>query len=73
MIFHFLHKWAEIKDGYQYCKICGAARAAPCIHHWEEYTKMDVITKRDQLIKACVIILKCSKCGELKEFRVKVY
>ena len=54
------------KNGYQYCKKCGKAFAAPCSHHWVEKGRMEVARSRDNASQGYRILLQCSKCGELK-------
>lgn len=39
------HIWSEVKDGWQYCSICGLARVAGCVHHWEIETHQKITRK----------------------------
>ena len=53
------HKYDKIEDGFQYCKKCGKAKKAPCIHFWEICTD-----NKDEDI----IVSRCKNCGKLHTF-----
>jgi len=67
---HFTHKFGEIKDGYQYCVICGIAGVAPCVHNWEIYSRTDIYGK-DELPNNSILTQKCVKCGELQSYSIQ--
>jgi len=71
-MWHF-HKWGKVKDGYQYCTICGKARAAPvrkCDHVWEtidtERVVMHIPGTWERIPKGINYHLRCKKCGDMK-------
>ncbi len=60
----FGHSFGMLNDGYQYCGMCGVARAAPCSHEFkiiETYNE-----KWAGRMIAKMYILQCKKCGVLK-------
>jgi len=62
-------KWSEIKDGYQYCEKCNMAITIPkreCEHIWEINKIADITNNRYGTVIQKTIILKCKKCGDLK-------
>lgn len=71
------HKYDKIQeDGFQYCMKCGIARKPEvqvigCQHQWEIFSK-DVILGRMDRIAGELFVLRCSKCGDVKEFRTQV-
>lgn len=69
MLFHFQHVWGPVTDGHQYCTKCGLARSVTCEHIWEQKGSFDVTNVRTNNVMEHVTILRCAKCGELKEFR----
>jgi len=68
-----IHKYGEIKSGYQYCQKCGKAIAAPrpaCKHEWvttETITVHDCHTDKE---KSIIFVLRCAICGEIKSTRI---
>jgi len=62
------HKWGKIEGGYQYCIECGLARAAPCNHKWVEIGEIQRSFFGN--VNGITQILKCQKCGELKNFEL---
>lgn len=77
MIWFCWHKWGEIKNGYQYCKKCGIAIPVPCSHVWETINTLVTSTQYIDLNKTVntgeLYVLKCKKCGEIKEKRIGTY
>lgn len=62
------HKYGKVHpcDGYQYCKKCGKARAAPCVHNFAEAATFTVRSPFGELGREWVY--KCTKCKEMKKF-----
>jgi predicted RNA-binding Zn-ribbon protein involved in translation (DUF1610 family) len=59
----------------QYCEKCGAARSIRCAHNWEKDSNYDIFATGamgERLVKKKVTVLRCTKCGELKEFAVGI-
>jgi hypothetical protein len=69
------HKFGKVElDGFQYCEECGTATKpspVPCDHKWVEIATTKKINDRNRVI-GFISKLRCSKCGELKEFRINV-
>lgn len=67
------HKYGPIEGVYQYCSKCGKAILMPCDHEWELYDTLTTFMQYDntKINNGKVFIQKCSKCGEMKEFRVR--
>ena len=56
------------EDGYQYCKHCGKAKAAPikpCEHDWVDENAHSV--NRTGRQAGIIYIQRCSKCKELQK------
>ena len=66
--------WGKPDDeGYQTCEGCKAIRPVPakgCQHEWEEAGEHSV-TRLENTI-AIIKTLRCKKCGDLKEYRIKI-
>jgi hypothetical protein len=71
--------YGEVKDDYQYCTVCGQARAIDllnCQHKWKTVSTQ-VVTSRsagsDENRKIGEIhIMECEKCGDKKEFKYSI-
>jgi len=66
-----IHKYGEIKGGYQYCVKCNKAIAAPpkqCTHHWELIGKGEIKAVFSNETNQIVYVQRCTICGELKKF-----
>ena len=64
------HKYGEIKEGYQYCKKCGKAKAAPkreCEHNWSTVSQYEYSNIINNNINNIVYVMRCSKCGDIKK------
>ena len=63
MIFH-QHKWAEPKNRYQMCLVCGIVRTTECAHQWKT-----IQTIQGEYIygggQAYRYIQQCQICGEI--------
>ena len=64
-------KYGEIKDGYQYCEICGEARMVGCNHKWVVLTQGTTTERRFDESEARTTghwyHMRCSNCGEMKD------
>ena len=69
-LFHFRHKWGEVKEGFQRCEICGVARPVPCSHIWE--TKDEYRTSIGSRVISVDIIQRCKHCGTLKTTKIPI-
>jgi len=77
-----IHKYGKVEEGYQYCEYCGLARcvrvksSGGCEHRWTEKTNSTIkyVDKKtgETSEKGFLHILRCEKCGDLKEFRSEV-
>jgi len=73
--FWCIHKWGEIKDGYQYCTKCNKARVVNCSHVFtdkDRFTRSRVFPGGGEMITAHVYTLQCSKCGDIISREVSV-
>ena len=72
--FKCMHKkLSEIKeDGRQYCLLCNKAFAPPCPHLWAEHSERNICNSLSGKVTGIVNILRCKRCGDLKEFRTSV-
>jgi len=69
--FH-IYKWGEIKDGYQYCVVCGKAIFVPCNHKWgtiEEYLIRNSLG--DKTIGE-VYIQQCEHCKTITKTTIRI-
>jgi len=74
-LFHKHTFLSGVKDGYQFCKVCGKAvpvEPIGCEHIWEEFTRFDTKRTSNKAIIARTFIMKCSQCGEMKRHLFKV-
>ena len=68
------HKYDKVQeDGYQYCRSCGVAIVAPCIHDWKRVTIMKYFD-RDAIGHLCkeaptgfAYVYECQKCKAIRE------
>lgn len=77
-IFGCKHVFSEVKDGYQYCKFCGIAIAAPIIPCDHIYKTLEAKVKRMSNVynnylthEKLVYVLQCTKCGNIKTYVVE--
>lgn len=64
------HKWTTVmKDGYQYCKICGKAKLMlnECKHKWIARERIAVRANKGDIPHNHIYILQCLHCGELRK------
>jgi len=69
------HVWELFGKDKQKCKHCGELRKideGPCRHKWSEYGRSEKKNTITNFVVGYMIILKCDKCGELKEFQIGV-
>ena len=65
------HNFGMVQDGYQYCVKCNKAIVAPCPHKWKHTgTVYDDLVREDKILSS--FIHECEKCGEVKEYNIKV-
>jgi len=60
-----VHSYGPEKDGKFTCEVCGKLAAAECSHSWEEQPEK-TLTRYFTRCTEQVHVLKCIKCGELK-------
>lgn len=69
------HKWGEIRDGYQYCDKCNAARVVGCCHKWKT-VETGVLRQRsvtgEWLGVGRTYYSECEKCGIHKKEEFKL-
>jgi hypothetical protein len=61
------------EHGYQYCKICNAARhvGSPlCVHDWKIDEKFRIKDSETGSVVRTVTVLKCTKCGDMKNHEI---
>lgn len=65
------HQWGNVKDGRQACTVCGKARevAEGCQHKWRTLDRHN-ITNGVGSTTSLVYMMKCEKCGNIKQERV---
>lgn len=72
------HRYGEVKDKYQYCVKCGLAKPVkppiparlptepPCVHQWEKDCEIESRIHGGGI----GYMLRCTKCGDMKNFRI---
>lgn len=75
-LFHY-HRWGIADEKrFQYCSICGIAREVPlpepqpCVHDWEQQHASEI--NAFGMVKGYLYLLRCKKCGDLKNHRTHV-
>ncbi len=70
------HKLGKVeKDGYQYCKECGTAVAAPkvdCEHKWAAIYSWTLSNPLNLSPSGMVYHDRCQKCGDLRRTALSV-
>ncbi len=68
------HKYDKVqKDSYQYCKRCGVAIVAPCIHDWEKIKTIQYFGENvlghlcEEQPLGFAFIYECTKCKETRQ------
>jgi hypothetical protein len=67
------HIWELFGKNKQKCKKCGELRMideGPCRHVWEKDSQRNITNTLYGNTIAIVDVLRCEKCGEMKEFRL---
>jgi len=67
---HVFNPVAE-NSKYQYCKKCGKAILAPCIHDWVESYNVELADEDDNIVGYTVVYI-CDICKNYKKLEISI-